>query len=467
MTAGATTLASLDYTRDDNGQLTGEDLTSLPGADSTYDYDPLERLTELNTAATWDYDDADNLLSTATGVDQVFNTGNQLCSTAPTAGTCTTPAPGATTYSYDNRGNRTTITPPSPTAATTLGYDQADRLTSVDTAAAAYSYNSDGLRTAKTVAGDTTTFTWDKTGGLPMLLVESLEGVDTHYLYGPGGQAYAEIGDDGTTTRYLHHDQIGSTRLITNPAGSTVATATYDAYGTPTNTTGTQSHLGYTGQYTDTETGYQYLRARYYDPTTGQFLTVDPLVASTGERHGYAASQPTNFVDPSGLFRIPGTNICVDIADPNCRSIKEQHPAGAQQVADGAAGFLDTVTGGNADRVLQAAGVDDRVRWESPAMQIGRVAGFVPAVVSPGGFIYVTTVGSRLNAVDTTASCLTGGGGRMCGVDSALAMFASLGPSGAGRALSFLGPDFTTASQLFVSVFATVGGSGWGLAKCG
>lgn len=346
MTAGATTLASLDYTRDDNGQLTGEDLTSLPGADSTYDYDPLERLTELNAAATWDYDEADNLLTTATGVDQVFNAGNQLCSTAPTAGTCTTPAPGATTYTYDNRGNRTTITPPSPAAATTLGYDQADRLTSVDTADAAYSYNSDGLRTAKTVADDTSTFTWDKTGGLPMLLVESLEGVDTHYLYGPGGQAYAEIGDDGTTTRYLHHDQIGSTRLITNPAGTTVATATYDAYGTPTNTTGNESHLGYTGQYTDTETGYQYLRARYYDPTTGQFLTVDPLAADTRERYGYATGSPTTYSDPSGLA------VCIDTEgigrllgknwdNPGCNSIAEQNPEIAQGVVDFGSGVLE------------------------------------------------------------------------------------------------------------------------------
>jgi RHS repeat-associated protein len=37
----------------------------------------------------------------------------------------------------------------------------------------------------------------------------------------------------------------------------------------------------YAGQYTDTETGLQYLRARYYDPSTGTFLTRDPLEAQT------------------------------------------------------------------------------------------------------------------------------------------------------------------------------------------
>jgi RHS repeat-associated protein len=61
----------------------------------------------------------------------------------------------------------------------------------------------------------------------------------------------------------------------------------------------------YAGQYTDTESGLQYLRARYYDPNTQQFLTVDPLVDETGQPYGYAADNPMNVVDPSGLC---GTN---------------------------------------------------------------------------------------------------------------------------------------------------------------
>ncbi|MFL6054268.1 MAG: RHS repeat-associated core domain-containing protein, partial [Actinoallomurus sp.] len=60
--------------------------------------------------------------------------------------------------------------------------------------------------------------------------------------------------------------------------------------------------FGYAGQYTDAETGLQYLRARYYDPATAQFLTRDPLQDVSGQPYGYAAEAPLNYVDPSGKF---------------------------------------------------------------------------------------------------------------------------------------------------------------------
>jgi len=56
------------------------------------------------------------------------------------------------------------------------------------------------------------------------------------------------------------------------------------------------------GQYTDNESGLVYLRARYYDPGTGVFLTRDPLEAQTREAYGYVGGNPLNFTDPSGLY---------------------------------------------------------------------------------------------------------------------------------------------------------------------
>jgi RHS repeat-associated protein len=47
-------------------------------------------------------------------------------------------------------------------------------------------------------------------------------------------------------------------------------------------------------------TGFHYLRARYYDPVTGQFLTVDPNVATTLSPYGYVEGDPLNSADPSG-----------------------------------------------------------------------------------------------------------------------------------------------------------------------
>jgi RHS repeat-associated protein len=55
------------------------------------------------------------------------------------------------------------------------------------------------------------------------------------------------------------------------------------------------------GPVVDAESGLQYLRARYYDPATAQFLTKDPLVAITQEPYGYVGGNPLNYVDPTGL----------------------------------------------------------------------------------------------------------------------------------------------------------------------
>lgn len=49
-----------------------------------------------------------------------------------------------------------------------------------------------------------------------------------------------------------------------------------------------------------------YLRARYYDPATAQFLSRDPMVATTRSPYGYVAGNPLNQSDPWGLFATTG-----------------------------------------------------------------------------------------------------------------------------------------------------------------
>jgi RHS repeat-associated protein len=168
-----------------------------------------------------------------------------------------------------------------------------------------YRYDGDGLRVAKVAPqGQTTNYTWDHTSGLPLLLAETTGGQTTRWTYGPGGQPVSQHNPDGSVV-FFHQDQIGSTRLLTSTTGTVAATYTYDPYGRQTSKTGTASTpLGYTGQYTDLETGFQYLRARFYDPATGQFLTRDPLEVLTREAYGYAEGDPLNAVDPSGTSRV-------------------------------------------------------------------------------------------------------------------------------------------------------------------
>jgi RHS repeat-associated protein len=90
--------------------------------------------------------------------------------------------------------------------------------------------------------------------------------------------------------------------MLTNTSGTVEGTMTYDAYGNETGHTGSATTpLGYDRQYTSTDTGLIYLRARTYDPSTAQFATQDPLEALTGEPYGYAGDDPVNYGDPTGL----------------------------------------------------------------------------------------------------------------------------------------------------------------------
>jgi RHS repeat-associated protein len=82
--------------------------------------------------------------------------------------------------------------------------------------------------------------------------------------------------------------------------GNLTGTSTYDAWGNLQGADGTAvTPFGYAGGYTDT-TGLIYLINRYYDPATGQFISVDPLLAQTQQPYIYADSDPVNATAPSG-----------------------------------------------------------------------------------------------------------------------------------------------------------------------
>jgi RHS repeat-associated protein len=269
---------NLTYARDAAGQLQGD-------GTSTWSYDTVNRLTNANGSPAWTYDSADNLTGAPKMSGTTYDVANEL--------TAATISGSATQFSYDARGNRTQSTAGATT--TSLGYDQANRLTSYG-ATATYGYNGDGLRMSKTFSGATTQQTWDLSGSLGLLIQDGT----TSYVTGPGGLPFEQITGGGVVT-YYHHDQLGSVRALSNSSGVVIGTATYDAYGSTTATTGTTTPFGYAGQYTDNESSLVYLRARYDDPSTGQFTSRDPAVALTREPYSYSTDNPLNFTDPSGL----------------------------------------------------------------------------------------------------------------------------------------------------------------------
>jgi RHS repeat-associated protein len=95
--------------------------------------------------------------------------------------------------------------------------------------------------------------------------------------------------------------------MLTNAAGEVTATFTYGPYGKPEGSTGSATTpLGFAGQLTDSATGLQFLRARFYDPATGQFLSRDPAIKVSGSAYGYTAGNPVNATDPNGLLSFSG-----------------------------------------------------------------------------------------------------------------------------------------------------------------
>ena len=285
-------LASLVYTRDNDGQVKKTTSKGLPGTEVTENtYDENNRLTKYGSTE-YKYDAANNPTTEGSSTN-TYNEGDEL-----EKGT-------GTTYAYDELGERTKTTPEKG-GATTYGYDQAGNLTSVERPEKesvpkiedSYAYNGEGLRTSQTISGTTSYLAWDMTEELPLILGDGTNS----YIYGPDGLPIEQI----LKRRY---------RELPSPRPAGVNTPTHRLNGhrhrqmhlrpvrNPNLRRDETTPLGYDGQYTSSDTGLIYMRARVYDPTTAQFLSV-PLDAITRAPYYYAGDNPLNKADPTGLIEL-------------------------------------------------------------------------------------------------------------------------------------------------------------------
>ena len=310
---GSTTIFASDYTHNSDNLITTD--SSQPSSTQNYQYTALNQVCYAGSsnssactspptgAIPYAYDSAGNL-TTNNGSTQTFNAGDELCwsVSGSSSNGCGAAPTGATTYSYDSNGNRTAATPSSGSASS-YTYNGVNELTQYQLGsgtATTYAYDGNGLRQSKTTGSTTTNFLWDESTSLPLLLQETTGSSTTNYVYGPTGLPLEEVLPSGTTYYYAS-DSLGSTRALTDASGAVANTDTYDPYGNITASTGsTANPLLYAGQYLDSESGLYYMRARYYDPTTAQFLTVDPMVESTQSPYAYTAGDPINTSDHSG-----------------------------------------------------------------------------------------------------------------------------------------------------------------------
>jgi RHS repeat-associated protein len=304
------------YTRDANGRRTK--VVQADGSTVEYAYDAKSRLTveiykdaggNVRRQLGYTYDAVGNRLAvtdslTNSTVNYTYNGNDQMTSD------------GAHTFAYDANGN--TISKTISTSTTRYAYDARERLTQVtqpDNSTLTYGYDANGNRVrAVDAGGNVTNYVVDSTSRTPQVLVET-DGsgrVVASYTY---GLELISQRREGVDSFYLH-DALGSTRALTDGSGAVTDSYSYDAFGELMSSTGTTvNSFLYTGEQHDVASGLYYLRARYYNPSAGRFISMDPYrgalnAPATQHRYAYTQNNPVNATDPTGLYtRREGTDI--------------------------------------------------------------------------------------------------------------------------------------------------------------
>ena len=190
-------------------------------------------------------------------------------------------------------------------------YDGFNRLVSAETiksgkrTIAKYLYNGDDLRESKTVTeGDKTEqtyYTYDR----QHVILETDAAGNQKASYIKGINYIAKADSKGNTAFYLYNGH-GDVVQVVDSTGEIINQYDYDIWGNPTLTIETAANaIRYAGEFMDSETGMYYLRARYYDPYTGRFVSEDsywgedenPLSLNL---YTYCSNDPVNFTDPTG-----------------------------------------------------------------------------------------------------------------------------------------------------------------------
>ena len=201
-------------------------------------------------------------------------------------------------YSYDAAGNM--IKESDEKGTRFFGYDERNLLISLSDGSnyIVYSYNGDGQRVAKTVNGKTAWFVNDINRNF-YETVEEWDGRNRNASFTLSGGRLSSY--ENGQLRFELLDRLSSVRKIVNNNGAALANCEYDIFGTSDSDISTR--YSFAGEYLDQESGFIFLRARFYDPETGRFISKDPLGISAGlNGYLYCGNNPINMSDPSGFY---------------------------------------------------------------------------------------------------------------------------------------------------------------------
>lgn len=284
--SGGTTLDSESYTLDAAGNLTSK---TVNGTTTSYTYDAIDQiLTEAFSgySASYTYDaNGNRATKVLNGVTDTYtyDDGDKLTSTS------------SKTYTYDAAGRTKTVVSGGNT--TTLTYDYEDRVTGITyPGGGTNSFTYNGLDTRVGKVDSVGTFTYKRDG------VDVTDPVinDAAASYTPGISEHR-----GGNSKFYHGERQGSTAGITDATQTVTDSRTYDAFGLLLASSGTTptpfGYVGAQGYQEDGDSGLKLLGHRYYDPSTGRFLTRDHQKDGRNW-YAYCNNNPVRGIDPSGLW---------------------------------------------------------------------------------------------------------------------------------------------------------------------
>ncbi|GAB3949165.1 RHS repeat-associated core domain-containing protein [Kribbella albertanoniae] len=350
--------------------------------DQSYEYDhagnvtkiidaPASGSTEPKDVQCFGYDESRRLTQAWTPADE--NCGVQPTAASQLGG----PAPYWHQWTFDQIGNRKTEKRTTTAGVTTSSYEYpaagqarphavqkvTTTLPDASTKVSQYTYDAAGNQSTRNVAGTGETFEWDVEGKLTKVTKGDQK---TEYVYDADGNRLLRRDSTGTTL-YL-----GETELLLMPDGSQLGTRHYrfgkqtigvrvgtkltwlgsDHHGSATLTVDAQTQAyqrkritpygevrgpvptawpgqrDFVGGTRDDSTGLVHLGAREYDPITGKFISVDPVVDAEDPQqlnsYSYANNSPVSFVDADGKrYRTQTVTTTKTVIREHVKRIKE------------------------------------------------------------------------------------------------------------------------------------------------
>lgn len=197
-------------------------------------------------------------------------------------------------FGYDAAGRTTSVVTSAGT--TSLTYDYESRVTGItypNSSTNTFTYNGLDTRVGKVDSAGSTTYKRDGAYVTDPVLSDSTA------AFTPG------ISERRSgASKFYGSDYLGTNSLVTNSSQATTDTKQYDAFGMLVSSTGsTPTPFGFAGGWgyqEDADSGLKLLGHRYYDASTGRFLTKDKAKVERNY-YAYAANNPVTIMDANGL----------------------------------------------------------------------------------------------------------------------------------------------------------------------